>query len=149
MTSGARVGLVGCSAQKLDHAAPTRELYVSQLFKKASAYAEATCDRWYILSAKHGLIHPDTVTAPYDMRLGTSTGPNMAAWTAMVRAQLVNALSDAASPTLVALCGAQYRKALTGTPWAAEIPMAGMGIGHQLGYLTTELNRLYPEKDHE
>lgn len=28
------------------------------------AYAERTCGRWYILSAKHGLVHPDTVLEP-------------------------------------------------------------------------------------
>ncbi|WP_395858435.1 DUF6884 domain-containing protein [Arthrobacter sp. KBS0702] len=42
------------------------------MFKKASAYAELTCDRWYILSAKHGLLHPDEIIQPYDMRLGTN-----------------------------------------------------------------------------
>lgn len=65
------VGLVGCASQKLRRAAPARELYVSQLFKKASAYAEKTCDRWYILSAKHGLVHPDEVLEPYDVKLDT------------------------------------------------------------------------------
>jgi hypothetical protein len=49
------VGLVGCASQKLRRPVPARELYVSQLFKKASAYAEATCDRWYVLSAMHEL----------------------------------------------------------------------------------------------
>ena len=39
------VGLVGCASQKLQRRAPARELYVSQLFKKTSAYAELTCDR--------------------------------------------------------------------------------------------------------
>ncbi len=43
------------------------EPYVSQLFKKASAYAELTCDSWYVLSAKHGPVHPDEVIEPYDV----------------------------------------------------------------------------------
>jgi hypothetical protein len=59
-----------CS-QKLKRPAPAQELYVSQLFKKASAYTELTCDRWYVLSAMHGLVHPHTVLESYDMRLGT------------------------------------------------------------------------------
>lgn len=37
------VGLVGCASQKLTRPTPARELYVSQLFKKASEYAELTC----------------------------------------------------------------------------------------------------------
>lgn len=40
------VGLVGCASQKLRRPAPARELYVSQLFRKAFAYAELTFDRW-------------------------------------------------------------------------------------------------------
>jgi hypothetical protein len=59
-----------CAARKLDRPAPARELYVSQLFEKASAYATAARDRRYVLSAKHGLVQPDTVLEPYDVRLG-------------------------------------------------------------------------------
>lgn len=65
------VGLLGRASQKLRCPAPARELYVSPLFKKASVYAEQTCDRWYVLSAKHGLVHPDVVLELYDMRLGS------------------------------------------------------------------------------
>ncbi|MET1087465.1 MAG: DUF6884 domain-containing protein [Arthrobacter sp.] len=38
-TAGITVGLVGCASQKLQRPAPARELYASQLFRKASAYA--------------------------------------------------------------------------------------------------------------
>lgn len=144
MTKGTRVGLVACASQKLDRPAPARDLYVSQLFKKASAYAEATCDRWYILSAKHGLIRPDEVIEPYDMRLGTSTGPDVNAWADRVREQLAAKLAEVPRVTLVALAGAQYQTVLRPCQWPFEIPMKGLGIGQQLGYLTTELNRLKP-----
>uniref|UniRef100_UPI0038B36EF6 DUF6884 domain-containing protein n=1 Tax=Agromyces humi TaxID=1766800 RepID=UPI0038B36EF6 len=49
-----KIGLVGCAAQKLRRPAPARDLYVSQLFRKSSAYVEWNCDAWFILSAKHG-----------------------------------------------------------------------------------------------
>lgn len=62
--AGCAVGLVGCASQKLKRPVPARELYVSQLFKKASAYAELTCDRWFVLSAMHGLVHSETVLEP-------------------------------------------------------------------------------------
>ncbi|WP_328596834.1 riboflavin synthase, partial [Agromyces humi] len=42
------------AAQKLRRPAPARDLYVSQLFRKSSAYVEWNCDAWFILSAKHG-----------------------------------------------------------------------------------------------
>lgn len=144
MAQGTRVGLVACASQKLERPAPARELYVSQLFKKASAYAEATCDRWYILSAKHGLIRPDEVIAPYDMRLGTDDSPPVHVWADRVRGQLAAELADVPRVTLVALAGVQYQTVLRPCQWPFEIPMKGLGIGQQLGYLTTELARLKP-----
>lgn len=108
------VGLVGCVSQKLRRPAPARELYVSQLFKKASAYAEETCDRWYILSAKHGLVHPDDVREPYDVKLGTNarTSPPIHQWAATVREQLTAELAGVENLKLVVLAGEQYRYAV-------------------------------------
>jgi hypothetical protein len=136
------IGLVGCASQKLNRPAPARELYVSQLFKKASAYAEATCDRWYVLSAKHGLVHPDTVLEPYDVRLGTNhrTSPPIHTWAAGVRGQLDAELAGLENVTLVALAGEQYRTAVRDSRWPVLVPMKGLGIGQQLGWLTGQLN---------
>jgi len=38
----------------------------SDYFCKMRAYAEATGEVWFILSAKHGLVDPDTEIEPYD-----------------------------------------------------------------------------------
>jgi hypothetical protein len=141
MSGTLRVGLVGCASQKLQRPAPARELYVSQLFRKASAYAEATCDRWYILSAKHGLVHPDTVLKPYDVRLGTNhpSTPPIRQWADRVREQLDTELAALNDVTLITLAGEQYRTAVRGVPWPVEVPMQGLGIGQQLGWLTGRL----------
>ncbi|WP_372518204.1 DUF6884 domain-containing protein [Polyangium jinanense] len=49
-----RVALVGCSARKLDHAAPARKFYTSALFRATVAYAEATCNAVRVVSALYG-----------------------------------------------------------------------------------------------
>ncbi|MFC9419939.1 DUF6884 domain-containing protein, partial [Bacillus mobilis] len=115
--------------------------YVCSLFKRASAFAEQTCDRWYILSAKHGLVHPDTVLEPYDMRLGASrrTSPPIPAWCERVQEQLAAELIGLEDVTLTVLAGEQYRYAVYGSQWRYEVPMKGMGIGRQLGWLTQQL----------
>lgn len=61
------VALVGCSGPKLAEPAPARDLYVSDLFRKARAYAERHADAWAVLSAKHGVVLSDQVIAPYDL----------------------------------------------------------------------------------
>jgi hypothetical protein len=65
------VALVSCAKAKRTQAAAAADLYVSPLFQKMAAFARATCSRWYILSAKHGLLSPDALIAPYDVTLGT------------------------------------------------------------------------------
>jgi hypothetical protein len=136
------IGLVGCAAAKLSCPAPARDLYTSQLFRKASAYAEANSDHWYILSAKHGLVHPDTELEPYDVKLGDAkTGPAIWEWATRVHDQLETELWRLGVPLaeLLVLAGEQYRTFLRLGNWPARVPMEGLGIGQQLGYLTQEL----------
>ena len=134
------VGLVACASRKLQRPAPARDLYVSPLFKKASVYAEQTCDRWYVLSAMHGLVHPDTVLEPYDQRLsGSRAFSANQDWAALVREQLAEELDWIENVTLIAIAGEQYRTLLRDVPWPYEIPMQGLGIGQQPGWLTRKL----------
>lgn len=133
------IGLVGCAAAKLSHPAPAWKLYTSSLFRKATAYAIEHSDRWYVLSARHGLVHPDTVVDPYDAKLGSKTGPPIWGWAKIVAEQLERELADVESPELLILAGEQYRTFLRFVDYPARVPMQGMGIGQQLGYLTREL----------
>lgn len=104
-----RTGIVGCASAKLFRPAPARELYTSQLFPKASFYAEATCERWYILSAKHGLVHPDTVLELYDVKLGRShrdpakDPPTVGVWNDLVIPPLREALAGVPQPSTLRL----------------------------------------------
>jgi Family of unknown function (DUF6884) len=82
------VGLVACGATKLGRPAPARDLYCSPLFRKASAYAAATYDRWFILSAKHYLVDPCEVLDPYDVSLKGMTVDGRAHWASMVECSL-------------------------------------------------------------
>lgn len=128
------IGLVGCASQKLLRPAPARELYVSSLFRKATAYAERTCDRWYILSAKHGLVHPDDVLEPYNLKLGTKAAGPIHAWGAKVKIQLAE--REGVDVDLKVLAGAQYEYAVYGGPWDWDNPLHGLGIGQRLAWLT-------------
>lgn len=133
------IGLVGCASTKFSRPAPARDLYTSQLFRKAAAYAELTCDRWFILSAKHGLLSPDQVIEPYDMKLGTPTSPPIHEWADRVRGQLAAELADTPRAVLVTLAGVQYQTVLRPCQWPFQIPMKGLGIGQQLRWLTAQL----------
>ena len=53
---GNTIALVACVSKKRDTSMAARELYISNWFKKASAYSQQTANEWYILSALYGLI---------------------------------------------------------------------------------------------
>lgn len=74
------VGLVGCVKSKLSRPAPAQELYTSALFEGRRRWVEQTCDRWFILSALHGLVHPDEVLEPYDQALSSASSRARLAW---------------------------------------------------------------------
>lgn len=147
-----RVGLVACASQKLRRPAPARELYTSQLFRKSVAYVEPRVDRWLILSALHGTVHPDTVLEPYNLKLGTKQAPPIAEWAQRAAWGLAYHLGDVDEPIeWLVLAGEQYRVVLRYLEpgglgefeenYPAEIPMRGMGIGEQLGWLTAQLRQ--------
>ncbi len=58
---GASLYLVSCVSMKRASPSPARDLYVSQWFLKARAHVEAAGWPWLILSAEHGVVHPDQV----------------------------------------------------------------------------------------
>lgn len=133
---GVRIGLVGCGSQKAVAPAKAKDLYRSPLFRAARAYAEATCSRWYILSAKFGLLDPERVVAPYEARLQR---PQARAWGQRVGAALAAAEPDP-NATFVCLAGAAYADAIE-MPAERELelrwqePLAGMGIGARIHWL--------------
>ena len=66
--------LVSCVRQKATTATakPAQDLYLSNWFRKAKAYVEQNLraqDRWFILSAKHHLVSPETLLLPYEAPL--------------------------------------------------------------------------------
>jgi hypothetical protein len=78
------IGLVGCAATKAPDAQPARRLYRSNLFRAAAAYAARTYDHWFILSARHYLVHPLERLAPYDEALSRMRLADREHWASMV-----------------------------------------------------------------
>ena len=122
--------LIACSATKLDRAAPARDLYQGQAFKAARQLAEKHNAEYWILSAKHGLIHPDTITAPYNDYLGAMTKAQRTSWGAMVCEQIK--ATGLTSRAAVILAGKHYAAPVSHLFPTLSLPLAGLGIGQQL-----------------
>ena len=125
-----RVALVACVSKKQPSPMPAQSLYSSDWFRKASAYARRTADDWYILSAKHALLAPHKVIAPYDETLKRMRAPAKETWSKGVLRELVTVLQP--GDRVVILAGKDYREYLLSRIRAmgcvVEIPMKGLRI---------------------
>jgi hypothetical protein len=104
------VALVACVKSKGPAVAAARRLYTAPLFRASAAYVERVADRWFILSAQHGLLHPDQQVAPYERTLNRMPVAERAAWAVEVLNTLRPMLGSKTS--LVVLAGTAYRERL-------------------------------------
>jgi hypothetical protein len=134
-----RVGLVGCVKSKQSQAAPARELYVSPLFRGRRAWVERTCDRWFILSAKHGLVEPGRVLAPYDETLTDLPRTARRSWSALIIRALEEALGEVSGVVMELHAGSAYLDyglvaGLRERGAVLERPVQGLSFGKQLAF---------------
>lgn len=78
-----KVILISCAKTKRNTPSAAKDLYQSDLFRSMRRYAEENADTWYILSAKHGVLQPDTIIDPYEKTLNQMTKPETKAVSAM------------------------------------------------------------------
>ena len=128
--------LIACASQKGARPAKAADLYQSSLFRKSMAYARSLRpDAIYILSAKHGLLGVDDEIAPYNMTLNKMSRAATREWALRVLDQL-RQVADLQTDHFTFLAGEPYRRDLLPHTADYTVPMAGLGIGEQLHFLT-------------
>ena len=127
-----RVGLVACGKGRLGHGAPARAFYNGSLFRKASGYAAARYDAWFVLSPMHHLVAPDHWVEPYDLSLRHLTRAEREAWADEVVRQLRERGLEEAEFFLHA--GENYADPLGRRLGRTRRPLRGLGIGRQLAW---------------
>jgi hypothetical protein len=120
-------------------AAPAADLYTSPLFLGRRRFVERSCDRWFILSALHGLLRPDEVIEPYDVSLVSARAPERRAWARQVLKALDAELGDLAGTTFEVHAGAAYRdfglvEGLRRRSAEVVVPAEGLSQGRQLAF---------------
>lgn len=119
--------LVSCGNRKLDHPAPAKDLYVGSYFKSARRAAESTGQPWLIVSAKYGIIDPETVIAPYDATIKTRA--DQRALARLVSTQRPPAAAES-------WLGINYDEALAWVGWQLTNPLIGYRMGQRMGWFT-------------
>lgn len=144
-----RAALVGCGDSKNDGPLPAREKYRSTYFGLKRDFAEDLCERWWILSAKFGLLDPDRVIDDYNVSI-TDNDVDEADWVDRVVDALAAVEWGSGEWELYALAGSDYLEATAqdGRPLRVHLSDATpetvtvrfpfddlAGIGYQNGWL--------------
>jgi hypothetical protein len=138
-TKPRRIGLVGCVKTKAAVARPAKDLYLSPLFLGRRRFVERTCNEWWILSALHGLVHPDDVLEPYDVALINSSRSEKREWSRTVLTSIDNCVHAHAGDIFELHAGADYRlfgleEGLRARGCLIENPTEGLRSGQQLAF---------------
>jgi hypothetical protein len=131
------IGLVGCVKKKAEHNSAARDLYMSPLFRGRRAAIEGRTDKWFILSAEHGLVEPDQRIEPYDASLAQFSVKQRRDWASGVLASLQRKLGDFSDYTFEIHAGRNYfayglRDGLLQAGAQVVIPTEGLRQGEQL-----------------
>ena len=87
---------------------PARDVYASPLWKCRRELAERLGVPWFILSAKHGLLDPETHIEPYDLALADLSPADRWAWSQCVMDQFKDVTADLTDKTIEVHSGKLY-----------------------------------------
>lgn len=139
--------LVACGRKKKLRESEAQYLYVSPFFRKSRDYAISSGHPWYILSAKHGLLFPDSIVHPYDLSLKCFNEAQRKTWTKSVLKSLSRIVKQ--GDTVTFLAGLAYRRnlvpALQERGYSIYTPLANMSIGKQMKWLGDKVPSVYSD----
>ena len=115
-----------------------KDLYTSAYFSKMRWYAENSGAPWFILSAEHGLVHPDEWLEPYEMYLGRTSSAYRIAWGERVAERLEEVFGSLDGMVFDVHAGNAYVDALKGAflPRHAKVQnqLVGLRLGERLAW---------------
>src|SRR3989339_1134148 len=104
------IGLISCVSAKQNFPSVAKNLYISPLFINSKKYAEKRLDKYFILSAKYGLLEPSDFIEPYEETLNNKSKQERLEWANKVFQKLD--LKIEKNDRIVFLAGEKYREFL-------------------------------------
>ncbi len=137
--------LVGCVKSKRGIRSAAKDLYVSPLWRYRRAYAERSGAPWFILSAKYGLLMPETEIAPYDVTLKSLRAADRRLWSQHILDDLAAKIPELQGTTVEIHAGKAYSNygledGLNNVGATVRRPLAHMaGIGLQCAWYANRI----------
>jgi len=133
--------LVSCGKRKSDVICQAQEMYNSERFMLTKKLITQLEYDWFIVSAKHGLLHPEKTIEPYDVYLGSFSKEEREKWLQSI----VDILKKYDHETMLVICADNeysmiLSKGLNKLKPSCVYPFPGMTYEEQIDYLRKILN---------
>ncbi len=132
-----KIYLISCVKQKKTGQHIANELYISPLFKKMLIHARNNGDKYYILSAKYGLLDAHMKISEYEESLNSKKEIEKKEWADNVFEDIKQNIST--NDDIFILGGKNYyyylEQHLLNNNYNVSIPMKGLSIGRMLQWL--------------
>jgi len=127
--------LISCSKAKASRRCQAKDMYLGTLFKKSVIYSRLKKTSFFILSAKYGLLHPNTSIDPYDLSLNHMNRIDRSKWADKVKIQMED--FGITQSKKILLAGEKYVEFIEG-----DRPLKGLSQGYQLQWLNKQISDL-------
>lgn len=124
---------ISCGKAKKKVPCAAKDLYVGSLFQKCKKWVEKRGVRYYILSAKHGILCPEDIIEPYNMTIKGKK--EIEAWTKKVECQLLS-LAFAKNEHVISLAPDRYTVPLRLYFASVKEPLKNLGLGERMQALS-------------
>jgi hypothetical protein len=134
--------LITCGKSKLPRPSPAKDLYTGTAFRSNWRWASSVFpeSQIFIISAKHGLLRPSQIIAPYDLRMGAPGS---------ISPDVIQSQAEALGIAGKRVCfigGEDYLDAIRAV-WAdVRHPTKGLALGKKAQLLKRNLGK-FPYKD--
>lgn len=128
------LAIISCGAKKKSIPSKAVDLYEGVLFKAALSFVKRNTLNFVIISAKHAILKPEQVVAPYEMRIDQMNNDKYKLWALRVDASI----REIAPEEIIWLCPIAYWKLpsqILGNAVKQNFPLKGLGIGRQIKWL--------------
>ncbi len=127
------LAIISCSKSKLAGPQRVRELYTGDTFKLAVKAAEVLAERWVVISARHGVLHPEDIIESYDESVMTKSRRQREQWGQHVSRQLKLCMPTLQGSQVLSFVSALYQEFLdlSGVGASFFCPLQGLAIGLQ------------------
>tara|TARA_R100000152_G_C6779379_1_gene210950 strand:+ start:867 stop:1280 length:414 start_codon:yes stop_codon:yes gene_type:complete len=132
------IGIIGCGSKKQIKKCRAEDMYLGSFFKMSTSIVKKTTERYFILSAKYGVLNPSDIIEPYELKITDLKTEQYRRWIFQNSKRLQQLINK--NETIYSLASDRYNNALY--QFNVYAPMTGLTMGYRNSWLRKKTRQL-------